>query len=78
MKLLLFSMILGGIVLPVQGASYYTQRPDEPKAVYLTADQFPVRGDGVADDSAALQAAIDQVQEDVYKRQVHDAARIEG
>lgn len=63
MKLLLFSIILGGIVLPVQGASYYTQRPDEPKAVYLTADQFPVRGDGVADDSAALQAAIDRVQE---------------
>jgi sugar lactone lactonase YvrE len=45
------------------GASYYTARLDDPGAVYLTPDRFRVRGDGLADDSNAVQQAIDQVQE---------------
>jgi sugar lactone lactonase YvrE len=45
------------------GVSYYPLRLDDPKAVYLTKPGFPVQGDGQADDSAALQAAIDRVQE---------------
>lgn len=45
------------------GASVYTQRPEDAAAVYLTRANFDVRGDGVADDSAALQRAIDRVQE---------------
>src|SRR5215469_13085931 len=44
-------------------SSEYTLRPDDPKAVYLTPDRFPVRGDGIADDSAAMQQAINRVQE---------------
>src|SRR5580765_3504693 len=40
------------------GASYYPARLDDPHAVYLAA-----RGDGKTDDSAAIQAAIDKVQE---------------
>ncbi|MGO9231118.1 MAG: glycosyl hydrolase family 28-related protein [Bryobacteraceae bacterium] len=48
---------------PSRAASYYTARLDDPKAVYLTPDRFPVGGDGVADDSAAIQAAVDKVQE---------------
>jgi sugar lactone lactonase YvrE len=48
---------------PVWGASYYTVRLDDPKAVYLTPDEFPVHGDGLSDDSGALQAAINKVQE---------------
>ena len=47
---------------PVWAASYYTVRPDDPKAVYLTRDAFPVKGDGIADDSDAIQQAIDKVQ----------------
>ena len=40
---------------PAWAASYYTIRLDDPKAVYLEA-----KGDGVADDTAAIQAAIDK------------------
>jgi Pectate lyase superfamily protein/SMP-30/Gluconolactonase/LRE-like region len=43
--------------------SYYTARLDDSRAVYLTPEKFPVHGDGVADDSDALQSAIDNVQE---------------
>jgi sugar lactone lactonase YvrE len=45
------------------GQSYYTVRLDDPSAVYLTPDQFPVKADGVNDDSGGLQQAIDRVQE---------------
>ncbi|MBP1635328.1 MAG: SMP-30/Gluconolaconase/LRE domain protein [Acidobacteria bacterium] len=43
------------------GSSYYTIRPDDPKAVPL--EVFGARGDGAADDSDAIQRAIDRVQE---------------
>jgi hypothetical protein len=49
--------------LPLFAASYYPQRLDDPKAVYLTPDKFPVHADGVADDTDALQAAIDRAAE---------------
>jgi hypothetical protein len=45
---------------PVSAASAFTARPDDPGAVYLTAPDFSVRGDGAADDSAGIQAAIDK------------------
>jgi sugar lactone lactonase YvrE len=62
-QLIVFAIVLLGIVFPASGQSFYPARLDDPKAVYLTQDQFPVRGDGKADDSAAVQAAIDKVQE---------------
>ena len=37
-------------------------RLEDPAAVYLTADEFHVHGDGKEDDSAAVQAAIDKLQ----------------
>ena len=56
-------LALFGVSLCSSAASYYPLRLDDPKAVYLTKDKFPVHGDGVADDSDALQQAIDRVQE---------------
>jgi len=49
--------------LPVLGSSYYPARLEDAKAVYLTPDSFPVHGDGIADDSEALQQAINKVQD---------------
>ncbi len=50
-------------VLPVWPASYYTVRMDDPKAVNLTSENFSVRGDGIADDTNAIQQAVNKVQE---------------
>ncbi len=55
-----FLSLLTGPLLA--GPSVFTARPDDPSAVYLTPDAFAVKGDGVADDTAAVQAAIDRVQ----------------
>ena len=49
--------------VPLFAVSYYPARLDDPRAVYLTPDNFPVKGDGIADDTAALQQAINKVQE---------------
>jgi hypothetical protein len=45
----------------LQAASFYPVRLEDPRAVYLTPDRFPVRANGLVDDSNALQQAIDQV-----------------
>ncbi|MGB8989209.1 MAG: glycosyl hydrolase family 28-related protein [Candidatus Sulfotelmatobacter sp.] len=62
MRALLAAAILA-LVVPLFASSYYSARLDDPRAIYLTADNFPVKGDGVADDSAALQQAINTVQD---------------
>jgi Pectate lyase superfamily protein/SMP-30/Gluconolactonase/LRE-like region len=51
------------LVSPLFAASYYPSRLEDVRAIYLTPDKFPVKGDGTADDSQALQQAIDTVQE---------------
>jgi hypothetical protein len=54
-------------ILPWQGAmfaaSYYPGRINDAKAVYLDRANFGAHGDGDADDSEAVQRAIDKVQE---------------
>lgn len=64
MRKLLF-VLLGSIFTSVTAwaGSYYTVRLSDPKAVYLTAAQLGMHGDGIADDSDAIQSAIDKVQE---------------
>jgi sugar lactone lactonase YvrE len=46
--------------------SYYPQRPNDQNAVYLEKGNFGVKADGVADDSDALQQAVNRVQETTY------------
>ncbi|HTQ96666.1 MAG TPA: glycosyl hydrolase family 28-related protein [Candidatus Acidoferrum sp.] len=67
MKPILSLAIVFFFATPLFADSYYTNRPDDPKAVYLTTDNFSVHGDGVADDTDALQNAINKVQEAHYQ-----------
>ncbi len=46
---------------PLCADSCYPLRPEDPRAVYFTPDQFDIHADGVGDDSDALQEAIDAV-----------------
>lgn len=55
-RLSLLFVLAFGLAVPACAASVYETRPDDPAAITLTN----VRGDGVSDDSAALQAAIDR------------------
>jgi sugar lactone lactonase YvrE len=59
-KTALLVIILVCCALPGWGASYYPVRLEDAKAIYLTKDHFPIHADGVTDDSAVLQSAIDQ------------------
>jgi len=45
----------------------FTERPKDPRAVYLDAPEFKARGDGIADDTGALQAAINAVQTSIRR-----------
>jgi Pectate lyase superfamily protein/SMP-30/Gluconolactonase/LRE-like region len=62
-KAALIGVTLLAVVAPVLGASFYPLKLEDPKAVYLTSDRFPVHADGKADDSAEIQQAINNVQE---------------
>src|SRR3984885_12075111 len=56
---LIAALAVATSVLPGFAASVITTRLDDPKAVYLDAAVFGAQADGKADDSAAIQAAID-------------------
>jgi hypothetical protein len=49
---------LGGA--PLHAQSCFTQRPDDPGAIVVTPDQFPVKADSVTDDTDALQQAMNR------------------
>jgi len=59
-KSLLFLVLLLGVSSSASAVSVFTTRLDDPKAVYLTAPEFSVLGNGIGDDSAAIQAAVDK------------------
>jgi len=59
----LFSMMIAVTPIAPSSTSYYPIRLEDAKAVYLTPDKFSVHGDGIADDSDAIQKAVDRVQE---------------
>ena len=53
-------MVVGFCGRILRAQSIFTQRPDDPGAIFLTADQFHVKGDGIADDSDGIQQAMDR------------------
>ncbi len=59
----LLAVAIVSLVVPLFASSYYTARLDDPRAIYLTQDNFSVKGDGISDDSAVLQQAINTVRE---------------
>ena len=63
MKTILAAAALLSMAVPLLGTSYYPTRPNDAKAVYMSPDNFPAKGDGIADDSAVLQQAINKVRE---------------
>ncbi|HEY6553695.1 MAG TPA: glycosyl hydrolase family 28-related protein, partial [Vicinamibacteria bacterium] len=58
--LVLLAALHLGAATSALAQSVITTRPEDPAAVYVTPEDFGVKGDGVADDSAGLQAAIDK------------------
>ena len=56
-------MIVATAALPISAQSVFPMRPDDSHAVYLQPGSFGAAADGKADDTAAIQAAIDRVQE---------------
>ena len=61
------AVLLVGHISRASAASVVTTRLDDPKAVYLTADQFGSHGDGKNDDSPAVQAAIDKAESNAHE-----------
>jgi hypothetical protein len=61
-KIVLLLLVTLSVTPNCLASSAYPTRLDDPAAVYLTADEFHVHGDGKEDDSAAVQAAIDKLQ----------------
>lgn len=59
---LMATFLAAALAAPHSAAAQITARPDDPQAVYLDAPAFNAKGDGQADDTAALQAAINAVQ----------------
>ena len=55
-------VLLLGCLSPLRGQSVYSTRVNDPEAIYLGSARFPVHADGIGDDTAAIQAAIDAVE----------------
>src|SRR5437764_15336367 len=53
-------LLIGVCGATLRAQSIFTQLPDDPGAVVLTAEQFAVKGAGVADDSEGIQQAMDR------------------
>ena len=66
-KSMVIPAMLAVLCGPAAADSYYKDRLEDARAVYLTRENFSVHGDGIGDDSDALQQAIDKVQETTYQ-----------
>ncbi len=64
---LLSAVLLLGVSSTALATSVFTSRLDDPRAVYLTVQEFGAQADGRADDSAAIQAAIDKADSNAHE-----------
>ncbi len=55
-------MFFAAAAVPMTAQSMFPTRPDDARAIYLERGSFGAVADGKADDTAAIQAAIDKVQ----------------
>ncbi|HUD56205.1 MAG TPA: glycosyl hydrolase family 28-related protein [Terracidiphilus sp.] len=62
MRILLFATLLLSASFSALAESVFTTRLDDPRAVYLSAPEFGAHGNGKADDSGPIQAAIDKAE----------------
>jgi hypothetical protein len=62
-RLVLIFVFVMTTALPMTAQSVFPMRPDDSHAVYLEHGSFGAAADGKGDDTAAIQAAIDRVQE---------------
>jgi hypothetical protein len=65
--LLLTGLSTAAILQDAQAQSFYPIRLEDKAAVYLSNDRFSTTGNGVADDTAALQKAIDTVADTTHQ-----------
>ena len=64
LSLWLFASLAGGMVsAPSSAASFYTLRPDDPRAVYLAPNAAGSPGDTATDATELIQNAINKIQE---------------
>lgn len=63
MRRVLCLVLFFAAAAPVIAQSVFPLRPDDPHAVYLERGSFGAAADGNADDTQAIQTAIDRVQE---------------
>jgi sugar lactone lactonase YvrE len=62
MGAMLIALAISACVAQLHAQSIFSQRPDDPGAIVVTPDQFPVKADGVADDTDALQQAMNRAR----------------
>ena len=60
---LMFWVVVALWAATPQSTSVYTQRPDDPEAVYFTPENYGIKADGSMDVSDALQRALNEVKE---------------